>query len=113
MWYNIQGSYGSGKFTKVILSKHTLTQEECEKLAEVEYKKDRRRGYDYSVIVDLELELNKKYLVKDDAIGLNEEMSLKRLDIVKSTDRNETRAYFEKVIKWQDLELFREWLRVF
>jgi len=96
---NIQGIYGDGNRAKVMLSKHTLTEEECRKLAEIEYKKDVRKSIEYSVIVDdADLELNKKYSIKDDAIGLDEEMNLKAIEITMSSDTKEVRAFFERVV---------------
>jgi len=96
---NIQGSYGGGKFTKVIVSEHTLTQNECEKLAEIEYKKDVRKTFDYSVAVDeQDLKINTKYFVKDLSVGINEMMNLKAINIEKSKEVSEMRAYFEKIL---------------
>jgi len=96
---NVQGIYGDGKRTKVILSTHTLTEAECRKLAEIEYKKDVRKSIEYSVIVDdADLELNKKYSIKDEAIELDEEMNLKAIEIRMSADTDEVRAFFERIV---------------
>ena len=96
---NVQGIYGDGKRTKVILSTHTLTEAECRKLAEIEYKKDVRKSLEYSVVIDdANLELNKKYPIKDEAIELEEEMNLKAIEITMSTSTNAVRAFFERVV---------------
>lgn len=96
---NVQGSYGSGKFVKVMLSKHTLTETECEKLAEIEFKKDTKNSFDYSIVTDeTDLILNAKYTVIDKAIGLNEVMKLRTIEMTKSTKIDEVRIYLEKIL---------------
>lgn len=96
---NVQGVYGSGKFVKVMQSVHTLTQTECEKIAEQEYKKDSKNAFDYSIITDeKDLVLNATYTVVDEAIGLNEKMKLRTIEMVKSTKTDEVRIYMEKIL---------------
>ena len=95
----VTGSFGSGSFHKVIVVKHTLTAMECEKLAEFEYKKDMRKSYSYKAkISDVNLELNKKYLVKDDKVKIDEFMNCKAIRIFHSATESYTEVTFEKVV---------------
>ena len=97
---NVEGSYGSGKLAKVILAKNNLTQSECEELAKVEFKKDFRRSFTYSVSLDVqELQLNTAYFVKDDAVGIDELMNLKKIEMGASMEKDEMRVYFERIFK--------------
>lgn len=96
---DVQGSYGDGKFIKVLVSKHTLTAKECEQIAEIEYKKDARKSFDYSIVVDEDdLKLNTKYFIRDTAVGIDEMMNLKTIEIDKSSTKDEMRCYFERIL---------------
>lgn len=94
----VNGKFGSGKKKYVYVSEHNLNSNECEKIAEIHKKKDIRKSFVYSVVVDDSLKLNTKYYIKDEAVMLNEKMNLKMLEYIKTAGRKETRATFEKVI---------------
>jgi prophage tail gpP-like protein len=94
------GAYGSGKFHKVIVVKNSLTPKECEQLAQIAYKKDARKSLSYMPKVnDVHLELNTKYFIKDEQIGVNEQMNCKAIKLVLKKDEKYTLATFERVIK--------------
>lgn len=94
------GSYGSGKFHKVKVVKHALTLEECERLAKFEYKKDFRKSFAYTArLSGIYVELNKKYLVRDEPLLIEEYLNCKTIKLVKSATENYTEAVFERVIK--------------
>lgn len=78
---DVQGKYGDGKFVKVIRSEDNLTISECEKLAENEYWKDRRRSVDYSVEMDsdIDIRLNHQYMITDAFVGISKKMNVKRI----------------------------------
>ena len=78
---NVQGVFGSGKFVKVMRSEDNLTIQECEKLAEVEYWKDRRRSVDYSVEMDsdIDIRLNHQYMITDSFANISKKMNVKRI----------------------------------
>lgn len=78
---NVQGEFGGGKFVKVIRSEDNLTIQECEKLAENEYWKDRRRSVDYSVEMDsdIDVRLNHQYMITDSFANISKKMNVKRL----------------------------------
>lgn len=97
---SISGSYGSGMFHKVKVVKHTLTASECDRLAEFEYKKDVRKSFGYTArLSGVYIELNKKYLVKDEPLKIDEYLNCKTIKLIKSATENYTEATFEKVIK--------------
>lgn len=94
------GAFGSGKFEKVKVVQNCLTPKECEKLAEIEYKKDIRKSYNYIAKVnDVKLDLNTKYYIKDEQLGIDEQMNCKAIKLVLKNDTKYTQATFEKVVK--------------
>ena len=96
---NVQGSYGSGKKEKVKVSKSTLTINECEKLAQIEYKKDIRRSISYEVKTNnVHYDLNKTFFIKDVPLEINEKMNCKTIILAQDKDEFYTKAIFEKVV---------------
>lgn len=96
----VNGAFGSGKFEKVKVVQNCLTQKECEQLAEIEYKKDIRKSYNYIAKTnDVKIDLNTKYYIKDEQLGIDEQMNCKAIKIVLKKDAKYTQATFEKVVK--------------
>lgn len=94
------GAFGSGKFEKVKVVQNCLTTKECEKLAEIEYKKDIRKSYNYIAKVNnVKLDLNTKYYISDEQLGINEQMNCKAIKLVQKNNEKYTQATFEKVVK--------------
>jgi len=95
----VNGSYGAGMFHKVKVVKHTLTSSECERLAEFEYKKDVRKSFTYTArLKNVYVDLNNKYLVKDEPLGIDEYLNSKTIKLVKSSSDQYTEVIFEKVV---------------
>ena len=96
------GTYGAGKFHKVKVIKNTLTTKECEQLAEIEYKKHIRKSLHYAVKVNnIDLVLNTKYNIKDEAIEINEKMNCKTIKLIEISREGRQDKYtlgvFERV----------------
>lgn len=96
---NVQGSFGSGNREKVEVVKNTLTINECEKLAEIQQKKDIRKSLNYTVKTNnIHYDLNTKYFVKDVKLNINEKMNCKLIKLVQKENEFYTLAGFEKVV---------------
>lgn len=94
------GVYGSGKSNKVLVARNSLTAKECEDIAKIAYKKDKRKSLSYTAKVsNVHLELNTKYFIKDEQLGIDEQMNCKAIKLVLKKDDKYTLTTFEKVIK--------------
>lgn len=95
---NVQGEFGKGKFVKVIRSEDNLTEKECQKLAEKEYYKDRRKSVEYSVEVDNDIfvDVNTKYMVTDKVAGINMMMKVKSYVATLDSSTDKLVVTFEK-----------------
>lgn len=97
---NTIGTFGSGNFHKVKVVKNSLTPAECEKIAQIEYKKDIRKSLSYTAKVNnVQLDLNTKYFIKDVQVAINEQMNCKTIKLVLKGDEKYTLATFERVTK--------------
>lgn len=95
----VKGEYGVGKFTKVKVAKNCLGVQECENISKIGYKKDARKTFKYvATINNVKVETNTKYFIKDEQLGINEQMNCKTIQHIQKEDLKETIATFEKVI---------------
>lgn len=96
---NVQGSFGEGKRKNVKVVKNTLTISECEKLAEIQRKKDIRKSLSYTTKTNnLHFELNTKFLILDKPLNIKEKMNCKSIELVQTENENYTITGFEKVV---------------
>lgn len=95
---NIQGSFGSGKTTKVIVPNSNLNAFECEALAKYEYNRDVRKAYSYTATVDLDMipDINTTQTVTDRVVGITSHMLVVGYVIAVGLKSSEVHISFQK-----------------
>lgn len=96
----IKGIFGSGLKNKTLLFQSPLNVKECEKLAEIEKKRDIRSSFIYiATLSNIDIKLNHIYSIEDDTIGLNESMNCRAIQYIFTSSKNEVVATFERITK--------------
>lgn len=93
----IQDSYGDGNKEKVFDSGLNLSKKECNKIAKFFYSINIGKNIKYicDVYSDQDIEINKKYNVKDTKFSINQDMVVSKLTYTKSKDQDNLRVYLE------------------
>lgn len=95
---DIQGSVGDGITAKCFITRSNLNAFECDTIAKSESRRDSRKAFSYTAIVDSGMfsDINTVNVVSDNTVGLNENMTVVAYVATLGLSTNEIAITFQK-----------------